>query len=473
MAITLIAEGSYPYIAGGVSTWIHHLVKDISDQDFRLLSIMPDPNPEPKLELKYEIPDNIVFMETQYLNTYLELRHSTRRREPRLSKKEKEVISDFLFFKPELDWKLFAETITNKKKMGTALQFLRSRFFWEIVRKRYLEEFYQAEFNAFFWTIRSMLLPVLHILQADFNLETDAFHCVSTGYAGLIGIVLAQKTGLPLILTEHGIYAREREEEIIKSKWVQGAYKRLWIEFFYFISIGVYHHAQKVITLFYHNHEIQVELGAAREKSVVIPNGVNMSSFPFIEQVATQNVVATVTRVVPIKDIMTLIRSFKLVVDRRPEAKLLIIGPTDEDPDYYRNCLNLVSLLGLDEQIDFTGRVNVREYLPQIDLMLLTSISEGQPLTILESMSSGVPFVASNVGSCQELLYGAEGDEFGRAGLITPPVSPAKTAEAIMELLENLDLRREMSSNGRARIEAYYTNERLVESYRKVYGDVQ
>lgn len=467
MPVTMIAEGSYPYNAGGVSSWIHHLVGDLPDTTFTLLSIMPDPDKH--YPIKYDMPENIAAMQTEYLNAYLKLKHRESPREPKLNSKEKEVLSDFLFFRHEIDWALFAHTITNKHKMGNALQFLRSRFFWEIVRKRYLEEFHMAEFNAFFWTIRSLLLPVLHILQQPIQLESSMYHCVSTGYAGLFGIVLSQLQQKPLLLTEHGIYAREREEEIIKSKWVQSAYKKLWIEFFYFISKGVYKHADQVITLFDHNHTIQVELGTAPEKAIVIPNGVNMDRFPYIEQNTTHYTVATVTRVVPIKDIMTLIRAFKLVVDRLPEAKLMIIGPTDEDPEYYKSCENLIHLLKLDDQITFTGRVKVADYLPKIDIMVLTSISEGQPLTILESMSSGIPFVASNVGSCKELLYGTEEDPYGPAGIITPPVSPAKTAQAIIELLDSLEKRQTMSLNGRKRIESYYTHSRLIEQYDALY----
>ncbi len=133
--------------------------------------------------------------------------------------------------------------------------------------------------------------------------------------------------------------------------------------------------------------------------------------------------VGSILRVVPIKDVLTLIRAFKLVHSAEPDARLMLIGPTDEDEDYYDQCMNLVSILGLDDVVTFTGRINIHDKLHEIDVLTLTSISEGMPLVILEGLASGIPFVATNVGSCRELLEGTT-DDYGPAGLIVPPCFP-------------------------------------------------
>lgn len=65
----------------------------------------------------------------------------------------------------------------------------------------------------------------------------------------------------------------------------------------------------------------------------------------------------------------------------------------------------------------FTGRVNVVEYMEKLDFTILTSISEGQPLSVLESLAARRPCVTTEVGCCRELLEGAPGDDFGVAGL--------------------------------------------------------
>ena len=80
-----------------------------------------------------------------------------------------------------------------------------------------------------------------------------------------------------------------------------------------------------------------------------------------------------------------------------------------EDKKYAQECFDLVKALNVSD-VEFTGRINVRDYLGKMDFTLLTSISEGQPLTILESFAAHKPVVATDVGNCYGLIYG-ESDE--------------------------------------------------------------
>ncbi len=70
-----------------------------------------------------------------------------------------------------------------------------------------------------------MFTPIIQILQIDFP-ELDLIHSVSTGYGGLLGAAISAKSDIPFILTEHGIYSREREEEILQSTWIPIEYKK-------------------------------------------------------------------------------------------------------------------------------------------------------------------------------------------------------------------------------------------------------
>ena len=108
-----------------------------------------------------------------------------------------------------------------------------------------------------------------------------------------------------------------------------------------------------------------------------------------------------------------------------------------------------------------------------MDVLVLTSISEGQPLVILEGMSCGIPFVSTDVGSCKELLEGKEEDKIGLSGIITPPVSPKETYKAIMKLFNDEDLRMNMRKNGRKRVGKYYTKELFINKYKELYRDLR
>ncbi|MDO4593155.1 MAG: GT4 family glycosyltransferase PelF, partial [Comamonadaceae bacterium] len=94
-------------------------------------------------------------------------------------------------------------------------------------------------------------------------------------------------------------------------------------------------------------------------------------------------VICLLGRVVPIKDIKTLIRSMLRVVHQCPQAQAWIVGPTDEDEEYAQECRNLVASLGLQSQIKFLGFQRTADILPQVGLMVLSSISEALPLAVL------------------------------------------------------------------------------------------
>jgi glycosyltransferase involved in cell wall biosynthesis len=460
----MIAEGSYPYIAGGVSSWIQQIIKAFPNDEFKVLSIMP--SKKETVELKYELPENVIKLKTIYLDDYLNIKHKAIPKNPRLSDWERGELSKFIRFKRDIDWYFIINFFSDKERVGSAIDFLQSYNFWQETLDFYNSEFEDEVFNQFFWTLRNMLLPLIYLIQQEPE-EADIYHSASTGYSGILATALSIKSTKPYLLSEHGIYAREREEELLKAKWVKGIYKKFWIDFFYSISIASYKQASIVTSLFNSNRDIQLSLGVAEIKSIITPNGINYKNLN-IERVEHAGInIGAILRVVPIKDIMTLIRAFSIVKRKTSEVKLYIIGPTEEDVSYYEQCLNLVKLLEVEDDVIFTGRVDIKEYLGIIDIMILTSISEGQPLVILEGWAAKIPFVSTDVGSCRDMLTG---DEFeGDCGIVTKLASPSDTANALLTLIESPEIRHEMGENGRRRVERLYNDDVLVESYRKIY----
>jgi glycosyltransferase involved in cell wall biosynthesis len=276
------------------------------------------------------------------------------------------------------------------------------------------------------------------------------------------------------IVTEHGIYTREREEEIIKSDWVIGDFKKNWINFFYRISAITYHQADKVISLFETNRNLQIEMGCPEDKAIIIPNGVDVDLY-------TQNNarllntnpsevirIGVVARLVPIKDIKTMILAFEAAMHRVDHLELIILGPTEEDVVYTQECLALIDDFKL-TNISILGRVDVKEYLPSFDFMLLTSISEGQPLAVLEGMAAGIAQICTNVGSCQELLLGSQQDHLGAAGIIVPVMDIEKIASAIEALAKDKSLRDTMGIVGQNRVRAFYQKKDFLDRYEALY----
>ncbi len=171
--------------------------------------------------------------------------------------------------------------------------------------------------------------------------------------------------------------------------------------------------------------------------------------------------VGIVARVVPIKDVKTFINAAALVKKEYNDADFYIVGPTDEDEDYYDECVEMVKELEIGDRLKFVGKQNMTDYYPKIDILVLTSTREAQPLVLLEAMCAGIPCISSDVGSCSEMLEDV--------GFITTPGNPEETAEAIIKLCKNTKLRNELIEKGREMVKSSYNVIDVIDSYRNIY----
>jgi glycosyltransferase involved in cell wall biosynthesis len=169
--------------------------------------------------------------------------------------------------------------------------------------------------------------------------------------------------------------------------------------------------------------------------------------------------------------VKTFIMAAALLREDVKDLRALVIGPTDEEPDYSRECEALADQLGLKGCLEFTGNVQIIEWLPKIHVVALTSLSEAQPLVLLEAGAAGVPCVTTNVGSCAEILNGRpdEVPPFGRGGIVTDVVAPREIARALRTLLTDPSLRKRCGEALQARVRHVYANERAVKAYRELY----
>jgi len=287
-----------------------------------------------------------------------------------------------------------------------------------------------------------------------------------------LGAMGGWSTGRPFIVTEHGIYTREREEEILRAKWVPPYFKQQWISLFHMLSHCAYDNAASVTSLFPRAAETQVEIGCPAYKCKVVANGINIKNFIDIPLKVDDGYVdiAAVVRFSPIKDIKTMIYSFFALKAQVPNARLHILGDTD-DEDYAKECHQLVQQLGV-KDIIFVGNTNVPKYLENIDFTVLSSISEGQPLAVLESFASARPCVTTDVGCCRELIRGYHDDDFGKSGIFVPPMHPEMLAIAMEMLCKRKDTRLAMGKAGRERVRTYYLHSDMVNNYLDNYREV-
>jgi polysaccharide biosynthesis protein PelF len=469
MIIGLIAEGSYPYITGGVSSWINQLMLNMPEHEFIIISINPDQSR--KGRHAYPLPKNLIGMHDIFLDELLHEQGRWNRKMP-FTDEETDVLEQLLLC-GDVNWTMLFQCFSSPAMQGfNAMDILLSEAFYQLVRKVYSSKYYHMPFTQVYWTLRSMYFNVFALMFQNYP-RADIYHAVSAGYAGLIGAFASRVHRGSFILTEHGIYTREREEEIIKADWVKGSFKNMWIDFFYLLSNCAYACSDQVVTLFNYNRNIQIELGCPAEKAAVIHNGIDILKYQHIAELIEQRKdfeqmkVGAIVRVVPIKDIKTMIQAFSLVCKKLDNIKFYIMGPIDEDQEYYDECIQYMNMIKLD-RVYFTGKVNIMDYLGDMDLLVLTSISEGQPLAILEGLACKLPFVTTNVGDCGDLINGSF-DHLGAAGRVVPVMDYVGIAESIIELCENHDLRRKFGRAGFLRVREKYSFQAFINSYRDIY----
>ena len=387
-----------------------------------------------------------------------------------MNKKEYQALRSLLLGK-QVEWEALIDYFQKKKRSLNDL--LMGEDFLNAVTEFYMLYYSQIVFTDFLWTMRSIYLPLFRTLQMKIP-KADVYHCLCTGYAGVLGCMGKYIHGGRLMVSEHGIYTREREEELIRSKWVQGIYKNIWIEQFHKMSKMAYDRAELVTSLYGRARELQVDLECPQEKTMVIPNGIQVERFQGLlgktEAEEEEIYVGAVFRVTPIKDVKTLIQAFGFAKEQESRLKLWIMGPWDNDDGYAQECFDMVGVMGISDVI-FTGKVDVREYYGKMDMMILTSISEGQPLTILESFAAHKPVIATDVGDCSGLILGNEGDRFGEAGIITHIMNVGEITQAILTLARDKRRRMQMGENGYHRVTATYRMETMLHAYGEVYKD--
>lgn len=466
MRVCLIIEGAYPYIRGGMSNWIQQLICSMPEVEFVVQSIAVDRST--RREFVYEIPENCVEIEEIYLqdDDYV---GSGIQKKIHLTDEEYEAFEG-LIFGETVDWESLFQFFGKREVSLNAL--LTGKDFLSMTLNYYQKNFVSISFTDFLWSMRSMYMPLFSIMKSR-PMEADLYHAASSGYAGILGSMQRALYHKPFLLSEHGFYTREREEEIIKASWVKGVYKDLWIQQFKKIGDCNYRYADRVTSLYEDGRRIQMEAGCPAAKTLVIPNGIDPERFRDVPQKDPSDSfinIGTLIRITPIKDVKTMIRAFGLAKEKRADLKLWIMGGSEEAPEYAEECRSLVKEMGIAD-VEFTGTIRPEDYIGKMDMLVLSSLSEGQPLSILEGFTARKPFISTNVGNCRGLIEG-EHDTWGPAGIVVPLMGVTSLANAMLRLANDAQLRRQMGEVGRKRVKNFYNGTEIMERYRRVYGEM-
>lgn len=178
MRICLVLEGCYPYVHGGVSTWMHSYIEAMKEHEFVLWVI--GAKAEDRGKFVYDLPDNVVEVHEVFLDDALRL--SGERAQVSFTEEELRSLRELVNLGSP-DWDVLFNLFHTRGVHP--LSFLQSREFIDLFTQICMEEYPYVAYADAFHTVRSMLLPVLYLMGCEVP-EAQIYHAISTGYGGLL-----------------------------------------------------------------------------------------------------------------------------------------------------------------------------------------------------------------------------------------------------------------------------------------------
>ena len=469
MDIALLAEGTYPYHPGGVSVWCDQLVRGLAPHRFTVHAITAGNGAIPV----WEVPDNVVGLHSVPLwGPVPRVKRKVRKSEELRSAFRQFVGSlvdtgggpDFLDALHQL-FALSQQTpVTGALQSTASLEILLEAMRSSGPTGRALEAEPAPVTVSDAKTVLDLIEHQLRPLFAP-PPEADLCHATANGLSILLALGAHWSRGTPLVLSEHGIYLRERYLSY-GHRTYSTPVRSMMLRFFKRLTWAGYQIANAIAPGSEYNRQWLETNGAAPDLINPIYNGVDAANFVTSRSEPEVPTLVWLGRIDPLKDVETLIRSFAKVRETLPTARLRIFGvaPTDNQA-YLDRCVALRDSLELADSATFEGRApSVVEAFHAGHVVLLTSISEGFPYTLIEAMATGKATVATDVGGVREAT--------GSAGLIVPPRNPEQTAEACLRLLSDAELRRSIGTAARARVLSRFTLEQSLAVFGDLYREV-
>jgi len=485
LSVLMTTEGTYPYGSGGVSTWCDALLKNTPDVRYVLLPIMMNPH----IESRFVPPPNVRRIinvplwgieEPAEFTSGVPFSELYRRKR---GTSEAVVARDFV-----PPFRRFLECVNSGSDpiaFGQLLVEMEDLFrrldYNETMKSRPVWEAFTAEMESFSRRIAAALpdgarehqLPTLFDLTESLrwlyrflivlNVRVPAVsvtHTTAAAFCGIPCITAKVRHGTPMIVTEHGVYLRE--QNLFLSRFRRLFFcKQFLLNLITAVVRANYAHADIVAPVCHYNTRWELAHGTPQHKIRVIYNGVDPSHFaPAAKRGDAPHVIAT-ARIDPLKGIDTFLHVAARVRQTHPGVRFTIYGSV-ADRDYYERCLALRRELGLDDAVTM-GReaTDVPAAYRDADVVLLTSISEAFPYSVIEAMSCERAVVASDVGGVGEAVE--------ECGILVPPRDVDGFAAAVLRLLDDPRQRRELARNARLRVLDEFRLDGCIASYLDLY----
>ncbi len=480
LKVMMATEGTYPFHLGGVSSWCDMLVNNLSKNiEFTVFSIMMNPFVEEKFTLPYnakliKVPlwgteEPSEHLEIPFSQVYIAKKYTV---DKIVSEKFIPLFDVFIEEIISLDKspERLANVILEMYRFFTEYEYkksFKSKLVWDHYKKMILDYAKDKNNNMAQPDIYS-LIQSLGWLYRFFNIintpmpAVHVCHSAAAAFCGVPCVLLKLLNKTPYLLTEHGIYLREQYLALSKRNYSSFLNTFLTRMILSIVTLS-YHFADQVSPVCSYNTRWEKKFGVDSKRLTVIYNGVDKNVFTPSGNAKKNKVptVVSIARIDPVKDIKTLIKSAAVVKQQLPDVKFIVYGSVAV-PEYFEECKKLKDDLKLDDTFIFGGHLkNVAAGYSAGDVIVLTSITEGFPYSVIEAMMSGKPVVATDVGGIKEAL--------GGGGIVVQPQNREQIASGILKLLKNPSLRFELGQEARERALNYFTTGSFLSMYLRSY----
>ena len=357
MNITLITEGTYPHHLGGVSVWCDQLVRDIAENQFHVLALSAT-----GLEKNtWELPSNVVAVDNIPLWSA-----PPRKRASRALRSQFRPVQERFFeslainsggagFVPSLqELAEFARSgqlsaaMSSDDAVNTLLQ----------VGPVCSDRAHGDSAGVLSVSDAVDILVLLeHFLRplAVPPPVTDLCQSVANGLGALPALAAKWAYGTPFMLTEHGLYLRERYLSYKPGSLSQAA-RAIVLRFFRLLVETAYQHADLVVPGSGYNRLWELANGTPARRICPVRNGIDPALFPVATTEPEVPTLSWIGRIDPLKDVETLLRAFSEVRVKVPDCRLRIFGPVPEGgEEYMARCADLAAELDLNGSATFEG----------------------------------------------------------------------------------------------------------------------
>ncbi|MEV6023459.1 DUF3492 domain-containing protein [Streptomyces sp. NPDC052036] len=505
MRIGLLTEGGYPYVSGDARLWCDRLVRGLGQHEFDIYALSRTERQE--AEGRLPLPPNVERVLTaplwtarhdraahgrrarrRFAETYAELAAAlctapepgAPQDTPGAAGPEADRFGSALYTLAELarDEGGLTGALRSEAAVRALEQACRAPRALRAARTTRVPELLQTAAH-----LERALRPLsLDWYEDDALGSVDLCHATAGGTAALPGLLARHFAGIPLLVTEYGVHLRAHY--LGTSRETPPAVRALLASFHRLLAAEVYRRAACITPGNTHARRWQERCGADRDKLRTVYPGMEDARFTEVGEAADRadpRTLVWVGRVEPAKDLISLLHAFAEIRKEEPRARLRIVGAPAgaEGTAYLGHCRALAAQLFPDEadgvhdigdnpvsfeDIGGPELPGLAEAYAAGAVVVLSSVVEGFPISLVEAMFCGRATVSTDVGAVVEAI--------GGTGLVVPPRNPRALAEACLALLSDPERRERLGAAARARALELFTVEQNVMAFHDLYLEV-